>query len=211
MFEKFTSADADNFRQRYVGTFGYFRKGTNKTLVRLEDVVTNRDKVVQFVTASGEKCFLRPDSDDDTIGFEFIPPKRGYHNTTDGAYLLSRIPARQYLRGICSRNTAVRSVYGTAVDVNFKTLELLFEKPVSPLEELVRIQGIKKGTAERSVALSGQFAVSLDAESIMCLGETIGKASLNENVFKIELNDLSLWGVEVKDALRRAGLTGEVT
>lgn len=210
MFEKFTTKDAADFKQRYQGTFGYFRKGEKKTLVRLEDIVTAGSKQVQFVTKDGIKCYLKPDSDDDTVGFEFIPPKRGYHNTTEGAFLLTRIPARQYLRGICSRNTKILSVYGTQKAIGFDSLHLLFECPITPKEMWDKILTQKQGSVERSVALSGQFAVSLDHKEIYCLGEPIGKIAEEAGSLTVTLTDPSLWLVEVKDALRRAYINGVV-
>lgn len=38
MFEKFTRNGANDFSQRYRGTYGYFTRRGNRTLVRLEAV-----------------------------------------------------------------------------------------------------------------------------------------------------------------------------
>ncbi len=215
MFEKFTARDAADFRQRYLGTYGFFRKGDRKTLVRLTNIETGNDKVVQFNTKDNEKCFLYPDSEDDTVGFEFIPPKRGYHNTPQGTFLLSRIPARQYLRGICDKNTSIRTVAGQIVPVGFDTLSALFENNISPIERLLSTSKASK-TEERSVALSGQFAISLDTQGIYCLGKHIGQVDHVDVLhsmaksFVVTLTDPSLWTVEITDALKRAGIQGVV-
>jgi hypothetical protein len=104
------------------------------------------------------------------------------------------------------------SVYGSARPINFDNLHLLFECPVSPKEMWDKILTQKEGTVERSVALSGQFAISLDHKDIFCLGEPIGKAILEKDKeLAITLKDPSLWLVEIKDALRRANITGVVT
>jgi hypothetical protein len=212
MFEKFTSADAEDFRQRYLGTFGFFRQGNKKVLVQLNKISTDRNqKVVEFKDKDGSSYLLYADSKDESIGFEFLPPKMEYHNGDDGrSYSLRRIPHRQYLRGICDRNTQIRTVYGNEVPVGFPALETLFTSTMTPKQAYEKVLKVKPGITERSFAISGQFAVSLDKGQILCLRAGIGAAAVNDGVLKIFLSDYPLWCTELNDACRRAGIPAEV-
>jgi len=98
----------------------------------------------------GDKLFLisqvRPDGisgiDEDNTVFElylsdaapytvnFILPHKATFQWKDSVYLLQRIPARQYRRGLCSDNTMITNVAtGTSVDVNFPALKAFVGKP----------------------------------------------------------------------------------
>lgn len=220
MFEKFTSEDAHDFRQRYQGTYGWFKRKDKKLLVKLTTVDSDGfgEKVVHFADKDGVPYTLRADSADESVGFEFIPPKTLYHNTSDGvAYLLTRVPARQYLRGICDRNTRIRSVGGNIVPIDFFSLLLLYDGKVTPLEAMeTAFENSKKDVKkEHSFALSGQFAVNLTRGAVYCLGAGIGYANVatlpsGELQLSILLEDVSLWGQEVRDAINRAGISGVV-
>ena len=215
MFEKFTSQDAADFRQRYQGTYGFFKQGDKKILVRLERINSERgQKSVEFVDKDSTKYMLYADSDDPSIGFEFLPPKIAYHNTKGrGTYLLKRIPHRQYLRGICDRNTAIATVLGSMVPVDFTFLGLLFGEKASVNEAFYEAL-TNKGKKERSFALSSQFAISLDKGMIYCLGRSIGNVSIPtqpETKLIIKLDDFELWTTEINDAARRADIKVEVS
>jgi hypothetical protein len=98
----------------------------------------------------GDKLFMihqvRPDGisgvDEDNTAFEmylsdaapytvnFILPHKATFQWKDSVYLLQRIPARQYRRGLCSDNTMITNVAtGTAVDVGFPALKAFVGKP----------------------------------------------------------------------------------
>lgn len=210
MFEKFTSADAGDFRQRYQGTYGYFRQADNKTLVRLDKVnFETNNKTVEFVDEHGLTYTLHADSHDETVGFDFLPPKISYHNGENNAWLLRRIPARQYQRGICDRNTSIRTVDGIIFSVDFAILKKLFNNKYSPKETFAATTHSTK--TEQSFALSSQFAVSLSRGRIYCLGQSIGQVKLvNSDFLSIILNDPLLWGTEIRDCLHRTEINGEV-
>ena len=209
MFEKFTGADANDFRQRYQGTYGFFLKGGKRILVSLDSITTEDVKQVNFSDKDGVKYRLRADSEDDSVGFEFIPPRNSYHNTTQGTFLLRRTPSRQYSRGVCDRNTVICTAGGHQVSVNFEYLSLLFGEVLSPRSI---IEKIKEGQwpYERSVALSSQFAVHLDHNTVYCLGLGIGTASLDEGTIKVKLTDPDLWQTELRDCFNRTQIQGTV-
>ena len=211
MFEKFTTKDCTDFKQRYAGTYGFFVTKDTKTLVRLEKIRTNQEvnnPVVEFVDRDGLKYVLRADSEDDCIGFEFLPPKSRYHNLSVGAVLVSRIPARQYARGICDRNTSIRTSYGSGLGINFDTLTKLFlEVPVSA-RSLLLAPPVKD--TDNSFAISPQFCISKMFGTIKCLGIEIGKAKVKDDHVFVVLDDYALWSTEIVDALHRCGIKGEV-
>lgn len=101
-------------------------------------------------TEFGDQLFyishVRPDSisgiDDDDTAFEmylsddmpyvvdFTLPHKATFQWKDSVYLLQRIPARQYRRGLCSDNTMITNVAtGTSVDVGFQSLKAFVSKP----------------------------------------------------------------------------------
>ena len=125
-----------------------------------------------------------------------------------GAVLITRIPSRQYARGICDRNTSIRTTYGSALGVNFDTLTKLFlEKPITA--KYLMMQPIKKDT-DNSFAISPQFTISKLFNTIKCLGVNIGRAEVKDDHVLVELDDYQLWGTEIIDALRRCEIKGEV-
>lgn len=210
MFEKFTSADAGDFRQRYQGTFGYFTYKGKRTLTRLDRINSDgRSSYVEFSDREGLKYLLHPDAEDDNTGFEFLPPKSSYYNTTDGVPLLvGRVPARQYLRGICDKNTSVTDLNSNVYGVDFDTLVKLFETNIAKPVDALSLGLISKNEA-RGVAISPQFAVGFATGVLKCFSQPIGMADYDNGVFKVKLDSMELWGQEIKDAFARANLKVE--
>ena len=207
MFEKFTSMDSGDFRQRYQGTYGFFTYKGKRTLTRLDNIQANgRSSYVEFSDRDGLKYLLHPDSEDEGTGFEFLPPKSSYYNTTEGIPLLvSRVPARQFQRGICDKNTSISDLRNNNRPVDFASLVLLFEKTISAREALARAIASDNGSA--GVALSGAFAVGFKTNVIKCFNQVIGTCKYENNVFNVELDSPELWTQEVTDAFRRNGFT----
>lgn len=216
MFEKFTRQDAGDFRQRYQGTYGYFRRGTKKTLVRLDKVDIDNNVVI-FVDIDGLTYDIQADASDDSIGFDFLPPKMAYHNTPAGTYLLRRVPQRQFSRGLSERNITIKTLNGQAVEVNFHSLRDVFERPLQILQAFHRALALKTGVRERSFAISPQFGISLDHNALFCFNDHIGNVTVSSEVgiatpsVAVKLQDFTLWGTEIKDALARAEIKGIVT
>lgn len=62
--------------------------------------------------------YLYPEADAHAPDVEFILPKKSFFNADEGAYLLQRIPARQYRRGICADNTIIQLLHSGGGFIN---------------------------------------------------------------------------------------------
>lgn len=208
MFEKFTTVDAHDFRQRYQGTYGFFRRGDFRQLAKLRTI----DGVVKFCDKDGIEYTLNPDSPND-VGFEFLPPKAGWHNTASGAWLVTRLAARQWLRGICSRNTSIGTPHGHRALVDFPILADIYAHDTKFEDALKSFnQYSAKSGSTGCLALTNQLALSCykDFSYIFCLDVNIGSWKLVDGVYKVQLKDPLLWVTEVKDAFARNNLKVEV-
>lgn len=210
MFEKFTSAGAGDFRQRYNGTFGYFTRKGMRMLTQLRTIQSDgRSPCVDFIDKDGVEYKLMSDSQDETTGFEFLPPKSSWYNTDKGNPLLvTRIASKQYLRGICDRNTKVRNLMQTSQPINFATLGTIFDSKVTPREALDLMKASKdKATG---VAISPHFAV-MPSGYIYCFEQAIGHTDYDKetDTFKVSLTQKDLWIQEVTDAFRRSKIKVE--
>lgn len=206
MFEKFTSVDAANFRQRYLNTFGFFRQEDRpKLLVKLNRI----DTTVGFVDKDGIGYGLNADSDKD-IGFEFLPPKAGWHNAADGAWLVKRVAARQWSRGISRANTQIATPSGQSSTVDFAILAQLYEN-TTPIEAALKRFNLLRPRDTGYLAVSEQFAVCLNG-TLLCFDNVIGSYTREDNTkpFRITLEDPNFWRQEITDAFRRANIPMEI-
>jgi hypothetical protein len=107
----------------------------NKTYIKLEEF---GDRLFYIQGVSSEKVF---GLDEDQTYFElllgdeypytvnFILPHKAIFQHKDSVYMLQRIPARQYRRGLCSDNTQMMNVItGLRIDINFTTLKSFITK-----------------------------------------------------------------------------------
>lgn len=206
MFEKFTQANARDFRQRYEGTYGFFRKeDKSRVLTRLDSI---SDSVCIFSDARGVEFRLNADAEKD-IGFEFLPPKSCWYNSSDGnVYLVSRAAARQFQRGISPKNTVIYKLVNNTImpmRIDFANLEAVYSKAVAPAASVERLN---KGNP---FAISKQFALS---KQLVFLYETPVGTFTNDaerNHFVIKLDEPALWRTEITDALRALHKTVEVS
>jgi hypothetical protein len=210
MFEKFTSQDAANFRQRYINTFGFFRQdGMKKLLVKINRI----DNTVGFVDKDGIGYTLNADSAND-VGFEFLPPDAGWSNTDKGAWLVRRVPARQWSRGICPANTRIYTPGGLNTAVDFDILSKIYEKSTPIPAALKRFNGPQKRDDTGFLALSPQLALGgrgTGKTSMLYLyDQMIGSATEDNEVFRVSLDDKEMWGTEVSDAFNRANIKMEM-
>lgn len=214
MFEKFTSAGGGDFRQRYLGTFGFYRDGAQRVLSKLTEInIEHTSPHVVFTNKDGDKFVLRADSKRDDRGFEFLPPKNVWSNTAEGIPLLvQRVPARQYQRGICDRNTRIEDFSGNTQEINFEVLDKLYATPIGVAEAFAAFKKNVRNDVNVGLAVSSQFAVSEAHNSIKCFNIRIGRCRFDpkEEVFKISLDDPSMWLTEVTDAFHRAGIGAEI-
>jgi hypothetical protein len=202
MFEKFTSANAADFRQRYEGTYGFYRDEKGKRLLTQLSYI--RENVCVFIDSRGVEYKLFPNAESD-LGFDFIPPRSTFYNTADGAMLVERIAARQFQRGLSPKNTAIHLLRAgglTGVKVGFPALEKIYATtPVAP-DVFVLSDGI-------SVALSKQLALD-PVGGVYIFSNRVGVFKRQDKHFIVTLDEPNLWRTEVKEALTRAGCTVEV-
>jgi hypothetical protein len=205
MFEKFLRAGAADFRQRYEGTFGFFRnQDGKKMLVQLTQV---REDQCNFIGDNGQDYLIKPDAPGE-IGFEFAPPKAAFYNGDKRAILVERIAARQFQRGISSRNTQIAQLRPTggwdALPINFETLQKIFMKAVAPKDAFAA------WATRESIALSPQFAVSIRTANAYVFDKKIGTYQRTDRHFAFKLDEPDLWRVELVDTLKALDCTAEV-
>lgn len=204
MFEKFLSENIENFRQRYEGTYGFYRDGGNRRLlVKLTEIAGNQ---CNFVDARGITYNVRPDHPNE-VGFEFLPPKSMWYNTEYGAMMAQRTASRQFQRGVTSKTLDIVLLHkGTLVPrrVDFQNLSAMYEGKLSSKEALA---GLSEG---RSMALSGQFAV--DHGVVFLLRERIGTYEQTKaNNFRFKLTEPDLWKTEISDAIKAMGCYSDIS
>ena len=204
MFEKFLSSNAENFRQRYEGTFGFYRHKDKRLLVKLTSV---SDAVCTFIDAQSVEYKVNADNQSD-IGFEFLPPKSKWYNTPDyGALFVQRGAARQWQRGVSQKNVSILTLKNSQLaqmQVSFPVLSNIFEKE---LEAKNVIHDFIRGT-RTSLALSSHFA--LNGGLVYFLSEHIGEYSIVGERFTFRVKDRELVRTELSDAMAAAGCTAEI-
>jgi hypothetical protein len=204
LFEKFLSANVDSFRQRYEGTYGFYRDEKKKRLlVRLDSISAEE---CTFVNADGIDFRLRVDTSRD-IGFEFLPPKSAWYNTEGGAVWTQRLAQRQFSRGVTSKNLEISLLTPdrglTPMRVDFKTLSSIYEKALAPA---LAIEALGK----KSVAISSAFA--LDQSGIVYLfKEVIGAYTRQDKRLVFKLNEPKNWRTEISDACMAIDFTAEIS
>lgn len=105
MLETFQSDHSRDFRQRYAGSFGYYKDDNKRKIFVLISNVG--DLEVSFVDEKENVYSARADSG---IEFEFIPVKKKLFVHRDELLYIRRRPARMWARGINPQNTEVSNV-----------------------------------------------------------------------------------------------------
>lgn len=127
MLDTYTSDNHRDFNARYSETYGWLHDGDKKHFVFL----THTDGNAVYFNRSGDVSYSALINKG--VIFEFIPVDRGYFTTIDGAvYYLSRVPARQWKRGISETNTVVRDLNNLTVPITYKLLASIFNPEHSP-------------------------------------------------------------------------------
>lgn len=204
MFEKLLSGNIETFRQRYEGTYGFYRDGQNKLLVRIASVDGGQ---CTFVDARNLTYHIAPDHPDN-VGFEFLPPKSQWYNTARGAMYTQRMALRQWQRGVTGKTIEILLLQDAEMHplrVDFANLSAIFEHPIRPADALGNLE---KGL---SLALSGQFAMSNG--HIYVLKQKIGKVNFLRlsKKFVIKLDEPDLWRTEINDAITAMGCSASIS
>ena len=101
MIDTPTSNNLADFKQRYSGVFGWLCVDGQRSLVYISNV---NSKYVTFTDSEGGQYFANIDAG---VEFDFAPVMRGWYNTPIGVFYMSRVPARQWKRGVCADNTFI--------------------------------------------------------------------------------------------------------
>ncbi len=131
---------------------------------------------------------------DSNVKFQFIQVDHGWFNGKDGgAYILSRVPARMWKRGICEQNTQISSLSGLArYDVSYDTLVNIFNEDYAKLNY---------PSVWKTGALSKHFAV--DYGGVLYFYRA--KVGVVDNKTNVITLDSPLVKQEVMDLVRRKG------
>jgi hypothetical protein len=195
MLDTLTSDNYRDFSARYTHTFGWLITGYAKRLVHILRVGDDR---VYFTDSTGMEYHAKSDAG---INFEFIPVDHGYFNGKDGnTYLLNRIPARQWKRGIASSNTEIIN-FGNwrATSVNYANLALIFNDEFKTFNYPKEFQ---------FGALSKHFAIHPKNKQVWMYDRHIGQfndkvITLYSDLVQQELTDLmnrNGWDIKVEVA-----------
>lgn len=186
MKEEFKSDGWKDFSQRYQGTFGFFeRENAPRLLVQLVKVGETQ---LTFTDKAGMSYFANPDRGN---VFSFIPVERGSYNFGSDVVMCSRVPARQWKRGLCIENTHIQSLSdGSSLPVDFTTLEIMF--PVKEGRSSIPLERFK-ATLSGNVAFDTMF--SLVNNRLFLYEREIGTYTnhlftLTNHLFKQEVTDL---------------------
>jgi hypothetical protein len=159
MIDTLTTANHRDFAARYSNTYGFF---TTESGRRMLVYVARVDQAsVKFADKDGASAAeLFEARVDRGVEFEFIQVTRGYFNTSKHVYLLTRVPQRQWKRGISQENTHI-TILGASGRNSFgpthEVLLAIFCGTTPPIAVLWRqFQNGERG----AVALSSHFAVA---------------------------------------------------
>jgi len=185
MLDSLANDNWEDFRQRYNHTYCWLVRGAERLFVYLNDIDSER---VKFSMGNGMTFAANADSG---TTFEFIPIDRGWYNTTDGSVLhLSRVPERQFRRGISDGNTILADASLFPTDLSFKRLSSIFNLPKQWAQPFV------EGNAN---AFSKHFAY-LPSGKLVFHHVEIGR--FNNGSFEVDHQFLQ----EVSDVFRRRNL-----
>ena len=200
MLDTLTQENWRDFGQRYVDTFAFFiPPGTDNR--RLCYITHSDDREVSFRTSADGLHFsaLR----DSGTMFEFIQVDKAWVMGAAGVpYLLQRVPARQWRRGIARNNTSIyyldeQSKALQQAGVNWKTMREIFgDKAKRPC-----------GYAD---VLSKHFLAVTDG-ALLFYANQAGECITRDNRKVIRLPKDSLVVQEVVDVLRRTGKDKDYT
>ncbi len=155
MRDSLTRENARDFRQRYLGTYGFYTTTNKRLLVKMTEI---NERKVTFMDAQRNEFFAYADT---KVEFEFIPVDRGFYNSQEDAVLLTRVPSRQWSRGISDNNTTVQKMgKGGLIPIQL-SMDLLNGIFVGSPDMEMCLKQYLEGKRQ-TVALSKYFALSPD-------------------------------------------------
>jgi len=186
MIEEFKSDGWRDFAQRYKETYGWYLTDTGrKVLVQLVDV---SETTLKFAGKEGQTYTALADKGN---RFEFLPLERAVYNTPKDVYYCSRVPARQWRRGVHNANTSITNLLGGGwggEKLSFDLLEQIFQES-TPSDYIPSfLSGAREGLALNSMFAMGKNRVFLYNRVI---GEyKNGTITLTNDLFAQEISDL---------------------
>jgi len=188
MKDTFTSDNRRDFHQRYNHCFAWFIPDSgDKRLVYITRV--NEDNV-RFTTEEGMDYTAYADQG---ITWEFTQLERGWYASSNGqAHYVSRIPQKQYSRGISNANT---SAY-TLADRILRNVDVSFNVVKDVCSSL-------SSTEDNIVVLSKHFA--MNTKDVYMYDKIVG--SRKKNIITM-INPV--FQQEMIDAVKRSGKQYEV-
>lgn len=184
MLDTLTQFNSRDFSARYAGTFGWLIKDDKgKHLVYISAVNSDR---VEFTDLRGGKYHANAGTN---VMFEFLPVDRGwFYGKSGDIYMLRRVPARQWHRGICDSNTNIAYLRAGRLRTGSCTIETLDDIFGQEKQEY-------KFEVGKSCVLSKHFAII--ANALYFLDRQIGVADKETiilgkqgEVVKQELEDI---------------------
>lgn len=205
MFDTLTGGNANDFRQRYNGTYGYLSTDSGKLTVLINEVSADR---VSFTDHTGRSFYAYAGED---VEFEFVPIQRGFIQCHESktkklaeVFYLSRIPQRQWHRGIHETNTH-KSILGNTLQSADDYTFLYILHNSSNLSSKEKYNRWREHECD-CVALNKYFAISAN-KNVFFLNKLVG-------VFVPKSDTITLWtGIisqELNDLIQRQKLNIKV-
>lgn len=204
MIDSPTGRNLADFKQRYQGVVGWLRQPNSQEKVAVFVSNVNSSKVT-FKDASDAEYYANVDAG---VQFEFIPTQRAWYNTKDATYLVQRVPARQWKRGICSENTSFQKLTGDVLmipDEAWTTIAFKVMSTVLNVKELVPAYLMGQRS---SVALSKHFAIG--GSSLYFINLKIGEVNRNKGTITLSPR-YEMVRQELTDVLTRNNFSFKVT
>lgn len=124
---EFTSKNYQDIQKYYLNTFVKFREHGDMLFQ-----ITGVDKYsVQGTAENGDELRLWLDEEHPYV-VDYVLPHKSFFQYNESALQLCRIPAQQYQRGLCNKNTAIYILKGTndkvALPFSFEILKAFVQK-----------------------------------------------------------------------------------
>ena len=203
MLDTPNSRNIQDFKQRYQGVCGWLHTTeAPRVAVFVRHVSSSK---VTFQDQRGNEYYANVDGG---AQFEFVPTQRAWYNAEDATYLVQRVPARQWKRGICADNTSFSCLHpgDTLMPAALnETWEQTAFKVMSANMNVTTAVEQFRAKKRTSVAISKHFAVG--ECSAWFINLRIGKVDKNKIMLEESYHMIAQ---ELLDAIKRNNLPFEV-
>lgn len=164
-----TQLSAEDFHQRYVGTFiRHIQPDKKYSLIHVDHVHINSNNhnngLLEVTSINSGSASLKYPTCAESL--DLSQPNPGYFNLASYALYLFKYPDRQWRRGITGKNSELCNPLQSVLPdlhiycptIGFKSVEALFEKNFCPTIELA-LEALNK--THMSIALSSKLMLSL--------------------------------------------------